>query len=318
MTDLADQLLLLQEESPVLLASFDEGDRLRYANRSFREAFGLAINDFSPAPPRVDFLRACEAINPGTVLEGEDLLRWIDGPESRPALDEPRTIEVKLKDGRWLLVQESLSADGWLLVIGSDITRLRADVRAVRRDRDEALRAAHTDDLTGVANRRFVITQIEDMLAHPDLGEEGGEGTAAAGSLCVLDLDNFKYINDRYGHQAGDAILRDFAGRVGGQVRRSDCFGRVGGEEFVLVLPGTAMATAVTIVERMLAMVRASRPLAELPDFTYTFSCGVAGVRPGDDFTSLYGRADKALYAAKLAGRNRVLLEETEPGVVGI
>ncbi len=302
MTDLAAQLLQLQEESPALFAAFDGGGFLRHANAAYRAAYGIAAGELLGW---ADLMRRNLALNTGVVLEGADIESWV-AEAVATCTAAPRKVEVKLPDGRWLLLQESVGPDGWRLCVGCDITKLRADVRAVRRDRDEALRAAHTDDLTGVANRRFVIARIETMLAHSALVH----GPRVPGSLCVLDLDNFKYINDSYGHQAGDAILRDFARCISGQVRRSDCFGRIGGEEFVLVLPDTELDEGIRIVERMLAAVRGSRPLPDMPDFSYTFSCGVAAVRPGDDFTSIYGRADKALYAAKMAGRNHVRGEE--------
>lgn len=306
MTDLAAHLIQLQDESPALLASFDHGDRLRYANAAYRAAYGIGGDPLHEPPLWADIMRRNLALNTGTVVEGGGLEKWLAWAIANRGQPPCRAVEAKLPDGRWVLMQETVSVTGWLFCVGCDISEIRADVGAVRRDRDEALRAAHTDDLTGVANRRFVIARIEEMLAR------SAEGGWAPGALCVLDLDNFKYINDRYGHQAGDAILRDFAGCVGGQVRRADCFGRIGGEEFVLVLPDTGIDIAVRIVERMLAVVRGSRPLQGMPDFSYTFSCGIAAVRPGDDFAEIYSRADKALYAAKMAGRNRVHLEAPE------
>lgn len=310
MTDLAAHLFQLQAESPVLLASFDRRDRLRYANPAYRAAYGIDGRETFRKPLHApllwaDIMRRNLALNTGTVVEGGGLEKWVAWAVANRGQMPCRSVEAKLPDGRWVLMQETISASGWMLCVGCDISELRADVGAVRRDRDEALRAAHTDDLTGVANRRFVIARIADMLAQSASAER-----CAPGALCVLDLDNFKYINDRYGHQAGDAILRDFAACIGRQVRRSDCFGRIGGEEFVLVLPETGIDSAVSIVERMLGLVRASRPLEEMPDFSYTFSCGIAAARPGEDFADIYRRADKALYAAKMAGRNRVHLEE--------
>ncbi|WP_454915795.1 GGDEF domain-containing protein [Xanthobacter sediminis] len=307
MTDLAAHLFQLQEESPVLLASFDRRDRLRYANAAYRAAYGIGGGDPLQVPlVWAEIMRRNLALNAGTVIEAGGLEKWVAWAVANRGQAPFRAVEAKLPDGRWMLMQESISASGWMFCVGCDISELRADVGAVRRDRDEALRAAHTDDLTGVANRRFVIARINEMLAQ----SAPAEGGCVPGALCVLDLDNFKYINDRYGHLAGDAILRDFAGCVGGHARRSDCFGRIGGEEFVLVLPDTGIEEAVRIVERMLGLVRASRPLEGMPDFSYTFSCGIAAVRPGDDFAEIYRRADKALYAAKMAGRNRVHLEE--------
>ncbi|MFG1478624.1 GGDEF domain-containing protein [Xanthobacter sp. V4C-4] len=305
MSDLAAHLRQLQEESPVLFAAFDEADRLRYANAAYRAAYGVAEGE---SPTWAAMVRRNVVLDRGVALNVTDVEAWLVSALSQRGKTPFRAMEVKLHDGRWLLMNETVAADGWMFCVGCDITELRADVRTVRLDRDAALRAAHTDDLTGVANRRFVTARIDEMLAR----SAAAPGLPPAGSLCVLDLDNFKYINDRYGHQAGDAILRDFAQRISGQVRRSDCFGRIGGEEFVLVLPDAGREAAVAIVERMLAVVRASRPLADLPDFSYTFSCGVAAARSGDTFAEIYRRADKALYAAKMAGRNRVLVEEPD------
>jgi diguanylate cyclase (GGDEF)-like protein len=179
---------------------------------------------------------------------------------------------------------ESVQNDGWMLCIASDITQLKARGRSVRQDRDAAVKASNTDDLTGVANRRFVTARMHEMLQRP-MPESG-----VLGCVCVLDLDNFKYINDQFGHHAGDVILRDFAKRIHLQVRRSDCFGRFGGEEFVLVLPGTSQNEAELIVDRTLAAIRRSRPLKDRADFGYTFSAGVAAGQAGDTVEDLYAR----------------------------
>ncbi len=302
MSDLTDQLCGLYEGSPVLMAAYDREDRLRYANASYRAAYSVAEGE---TPLWVDLVRRNFLHKRGQVISAQDFDAWLVSAFSRRGKTPVRTIEYQLHDGRWMLMTESVGDNGWLLTLACEITNLRADARSVRVARDQAIHASHTDDLTGVANRRFVIARIEDMLARKGVGL----GAGTSGSVCVLDLDNFKYINDRYGHQAGDAILRDFSARINAQVRRSDCFGRVGGEEFVLVLPDTARDDAMRIVERMLKLVRSSRPLKERPDFFYSFSAGVAAVRPSDTFSSIYGRADKALYSAKMAGRNRVEIE---------
>jgi len=164
------------------------------------------------------------------------------------------------------------------------------------------MRASQTDARTGIANRRFVMERLAEMLQRPD-PQEG------SGCIAILDIDHFKRINDTYGHQAGDVVLCDFARMVQGQLRRTDCFGRIGGEEFVLVLPTATAAEAKAVLERMLATVRASRPLVDQRDFAYTFSAGIASSRPGDTTDKLYARADKALYAAKINGRNRIHVE---------
>lgn len=300
-----DHLSTLYETTLVLVAAYDGFDRLRFANAAFRAAFFLEPGE---SPTWAEIMRRNHAARRGTVIIAADFETWLVSTAARRGKVPYRAFETDLHDGRWLMMTESVSPDGWMLCIASDITALRPDERTIRQARDLAIRASHTDDLTGVSNRRFVTARVEDMLA------PGGPG----GCLCVLDLDNFKYINDCHGHQAGDLILRDFATRILGQVRRSDCFGRVGGEEFVLVLPATTMAEAELIVERMLALVHLARPLPQRPDFTYAFSAGISAARPGDTFTELFARADRALYAAKMAGRNRIHLEPPPPPAAAV
>ena len=293
------QLLSLFDHTVTLVAAYDHFDRLRYANAAFRAAFFLAADE---EPTWAELMRRNHALGRGTVISVPDFDAWLLSTSSRRGKTPFRAFETDLVDGRWLWMTEAVQGDGWMLCIATDVTKLRESGRAIRQDRDAAIKVAYTDELTGVANRRFVTARIEDLVA------AAAVPGAAAGCVCILDLDNFKYINDGYGHHAGDTILRDFSVRIQKQVRRADCFGRIGGEEFVLVLPRTTAQEAQLIVERMLATVRTSRPLTDRPDFGYTFSAGIAEVRPGDSVNDLYGRADVALYAAKMAGRNRIHL----------
>lgn len=310
MQDTSEALAQLYEHTPVLVAAYDMFDRLRYANASFRSAFFLEPGE---APFWGDLMRRNFHAGRGSVIRTADFEAWLISTQSRRGKIGFRAFETDLVDGRWLWMTETVQPNGWMLCLASDITSLRAEERSVRQDRDLAIKAAHTDDLTGVANRRYVIARIEDMLSGNDRLPGHGCEASGAGCVAVLDLDNFKYINDHYGHQAGDLILRDFARRIQGQVRRRDCFGRIGGEEFVLVFPDTSINQARLLVEQMLATIRMSRPLPERPDFAYTFSAGVAAAISGESATDIYGRADKALYRAKMAGRNCILLEEPRP-----
>jgi diguanylate cyclase (GGDEF)-like protein len=300
MHNVTDHLRAMYENTPVLVAAYDPFDRLRYANRAFGAAFFIEPEE-EPFWP--ELMRRNFHAGRGTVIRAPDFEEWLVSTLSRRGKAEFRAFETDLADGRWLWMTETVDTEGWMLCIASDITSLRAEDRAVRQDRDFAIKAAQTDDLTGIANRRYVTTRIEYML-----GQAAADGSAT-GSVAVLDLDNFKYINDRYGHHVGDVVLRDFARRIQAQVRRTDCFGRVGGEEFVLVLPGTSAAQAALLIDRMLTVIRRSRPLSDRPEFGYTFSAGVSENLPGDSVASLYTRADKALYAAKLAGRNQLVTD---------
>lgn len=155
--------------------------------------------------------------------------------------------------------------------------------------------AATTDQLTGLANRRQV-----DMAMR----------TSDDPSLTVVmaDIDHFKSVNDRWGHAAGDAVLRTVASRMRRSLRTQDVVGRWGGEEFLVMLPGASREDATDVCNRLLASVRAPLMIDEGPE-QVTISMGVAvRTTPGEDVEDLQRRADRALYMAKGAGRDRVVV----------
>jgi diguanylate cyclase (GGDEF)-like protein len=156
------------------------------------------------------------------------------------------------------------------------------------------------DELTGVHNRRYLIGLIEREM-------ERSDRNGNAFCLCLLDIDFFKRVNDTYGHSAGDAVLRAVARSVQAQVRGSDCFGRYGGEEFLLMLPETPAADAMVLAERVRIAIERLRCVEEGSEIRLTVSIGVAEYRSGEAVALAVGRADEALYLAKSSGRNRVV-----------
>jgi diguanylate cyclase (GGDEF)-like protein len=234
----------------------------------------------------------------GTIIRAADFEMWLISAQSRRGKLPFRAFETDVVDGRWFWMTETVQRDGWMLCIASDITQMKTSERDLRQDRDFALRASQTDELTGISNRRFMMAALENMVHRPN--------TVVSGCVCIIDLDFFKRINDSYGHHAGDQVLIDFARRVHPLVRRRDSFGRIGGEEFMLVLPDTALEQGKVIIDRILDIVRVARPIRTVPDFCYTCSAGLAELRPGDAAEQLYARADEALYLAKVSGRDRL------------
>jgi diguanylate cyclase (GGDEF)-like protein len=167
---------------------------------------------------------------------------------------------------------------------------------------DRAHRRRSTlDPLTGLYNRNALEQRLSELDGQPT--REGKEGLSYALLLC--DLDNFKRVNDRLGHAAGDAVLQDVAYTMRAVLRAGDSIYRVGGEEILVVLPGATEADAVGIGERLRRAVRERRPAG----VEVTVSIGVAVSKTGPlDTDELVGLADAALYSAKAAGRDRVVV----------
>ena len=173
--------------------------------------------------------------------------------------------------------------------------------RQMERAHNISTRAAQTDELTGLMNRRAFFEHAHLLYAQCRHNSQ---------PLCalMLDMDHFKEINDTYGHQAGDQVLRQIGGVISASFRQTDVYGRLGGEEFAVLLPNTSLETARNIAEQL---IRAISGLAAEPVHGLTASLGVASIRSLDqDLHSLMNTADKALYRAKAQGRNQVAVAE--------
>ncbi|HUS96738.1 MAG TPA: PleD family two-component system response regulator [Hyphomicrobiaceae bacterium] len=167
---------------------------------------------------------------------------------------------------------------------------------------EESVEAALTDSLTGLHNRRYMETHLRALV---DESTEGGRSL----SILVADIDHFKRINDTYGHDVGDKVLREFGKRLRDNIRVQDLACRMGGEEFVIIMPDTTMADGFQIAERIRSKI-AEEPFYVSPDcpIVTTASVGMATIETtSDTVDTLFKRADNALYAAKREGRNRVV-----------
>jgi diguanylate cyclase (GGDEF)-like protein len=163
------------------------------------------------------------------------------------------------------------------------------------------LEQAITDPLTGAFNRRHMQARLREM---PDVLRRHG----SPATLLLIDIDHFKRVNDEHGHEAGDAVLQGVVAAVRGRARAVDVLFRMGGEEFVLLMPGTMERDAAAMAED----VRRGIAEAEVSDgIAVTASIGVAGLRAEDSVDSWLRATDAAMYAAKESGRNRVVLRPT-------
>jgi two-component system cell cycle response regulator len=188
------------------------------------------------------------------------------------------------------------------------LMRRKRYMDALRARLDQSLELAITDQLTGLYNRRFLFSQLSPLVQRAQCGGD-------VVSVMALDIDHFKRCNDTYGHDVGDAVLQEFAARVASNVRPMDFACRLGGEEFVVILPRTAGDVACLAAERLRRCICASpfhAPGLAMP-LDVTVSIGVASTEAGEDTAeTLLKRADEALYEAKRAGRNRVMGKAAE------
>ncbi|MGQ3051199.1 MAG: GGDEF domain-containing protein [Roseateles sp.] len=209
----------------------------------------------------------------------------------------------------WMFGAVLMVLNGWTQLRRShlrqqrEIDALTARTRQLRVEQEKLRRLATIDDLTGVLNRRGLEQALEDF-----------EDSARGMTLVMLDIDHFKHINDRYGHDCGDEVLRRVAAVVAANLRASDVFGRWGGEEFLVAGQGTRIREATRLAEKLCDRVAQSEISVAGHRISVTASFGVALAPPAGSTADALKRADEALYRAKEAGRNRVEMDKTLEG----
>lgn len=185
------------------------------------------------------------------------------------------------------------------------IVAIHADITQRKAMEEELRRQAITDALTGLANRRHLLEVGEKELQRRVRSHEPL-------ALLMLDIDHFKHVNDTWGHPAGDEVIRSVAQACNAVVRITDTVGRLGGEEFAVLLPMTNVTAAVEIAERLRQRIAAGQVVWQGQQISFQVSIGVAAATDEQDtIAALIARADAALYLAKQAGRNRVVLAST-------
>lgn len=284
------------QASEPLVALMDANDQIVWANTAFAQAFlpSLVLPlDFEA------LLRAGFAGGFGVHINSGDIDQFLHYAMPLRRSHRYRAFPVDLVDGRWLWVTETVQPDGHMLLVATDITGLKRHERLLEQAHRTALAASLTDELTGASNRRHILSLCREAIAlrTPE------QGAALPNLYLVLvDLDHFKAINDHHGHDGGDAVLRHFVAHMQTQLRPSDHLGRIGGEEFMLLLHASSLAVAGKVVDRLRT---ALRPAGDIP---YNFSAGVAPVLAGAVLEDVMARADAALYQAKGEGRGRTVV----------
>jgi diguanylate cyclase (GGDEF)-like protein len=205
------------------------------------------------------------------------------------------------------LIQGQNSLEAKLHKTGGYLRLIKADSERLHEELNKVRLLSLTDEFTGLPNRRAFMRRLQDEISR-------SQRYGASLALAIIDLDEFKAINDIHGHATGDAILRCYATDVLTVLRHHDLVARYGGEEFAILMPNTTREGAVAAIEKV-----RSRALQEVCEFQGrdfklpTFSTGIALYVVGESHTDLIDRADRALYRAKRLGRNRIELEQGLP-----
>ncbi len=217
------------------------------------------------------------------------------------------TVESKLnnlmhdvEEARSIRQQREQEVSERLNVMVERIQVMEVEAQTIRKHLEEQRHRSLLDNLTGMPNRAGLQKRMEEEYERWQ--RYGGQLL-----LAVLDVDHFKAINDGFGHLAGDKVLRLIAQQVSRRLRKSDFIGRFGGEEFVILLPGTSPEQGETVLEALRSGIEECPFHFKNERVTITVSIGFTDFQQGDELDAVFERADKAMYAAKSAGRNRLI-----------
>ena len=276
-----------------------DADRERLLGKA---AYGLARRDVSLISFRVG-----EGIAGWVAARGEPALvddvstdpRYKVLPDSENRIRSLACVPLQYRDARIGVL--TITSPRWGAFSQDDVELLGFIATTMAMDIDNARlrRLSVTDPLTEAYNREFLQQRLPPAVEH---AERRGDPLAVA----MIDIDHFKEVNDRFGHAIGDRVLAEVAGRLRAAIRGSDLLVRYGGEEFLVLLPGSDAIQAAEIAERMRLKMESDPIQSERASVPVRISVGVAEHRRGDSAAQLVRRADTALYAAKGRGRNRV------------
>jgi diguanylate cyclase (GGDEF)-like protein len=298
---------MLRPLSAVVIARLSPAGKLLDFNRGFSRLVGEAyavkgsnVTAFFINPNIVDLIDQVQEAQHGILFEG---ILTMGDPQSQC---QSMRGAIWLDAGGLLLVAEYdidhmellaasvLELNNELSDVQRQLTRQNVELK---RSHDKIRHLSLTDTLTDIPNRRAFNERLHGELEH---GIRSGQAFA----LIVCDIDHFKHVNDTFGHDVGDVVLQTIAASLSQCIRPYDFIARIGGEEFIVILPDADRSTMLTIAERLRSTI-AARVIPEI-GHVVTISLGATLWQSGDTAHSIFHRADKAVYAAKEGGRNCV------------
>lgn len=286
-------------------AVYSGNDELIYCNEAFADFYRRPVADLLGITFDA-LIRHCHQHRIGTKIDSPDVEPFLTYTRTVRRVRAFRHFEVDMYDGRWFLISEQLNEANELMVQMKDITKLKLSLQQLESSVESLSEIALTDELTNIANRRGFIRTVESELDRCRRNE-------APASLALLDLDLFKPINDRFGHQVGDQALIHTADLVKSQLRPYDCLGRIGGDEFAIFLDEAPGESAFEVCERIRQAIEQTPLVIDTHLIDLEVSFGVTTQVHPNGFEQLYKEADTALYRAKSRGRNCVVAYDEPP-----
>ena len=285
------------EASNVVMVITDEKANIQTVNPEFtlvtqfteKEAIGQNANIFKSGYHDREFYRKLwETVNKGETWKGEFLNKKKDG-----TLYWERTSIAPIKNDRNVI---------------TNFVAIREDITKQKELAEQLEKLSYTDHLTGIYNRRKAMGEIQNYLS-------AGVHDASY-KLCILmiDIDDFKQINDRFGHAGGDEVLKDFSSILKTHIRSEDIASRIGGEEFLIILKNSSPKSCLSMAQRIRRKAESSRIHTDSATISYTVSIGICVSSHENDIEKMIKNADKALYQAKQTGKNKIHLSTEETG----
>ena len=281
---------------------FDGKDQIIFCNKIVAQMYGITDCRYLHGKTFNQMANHCYQTKTGLIINTDDLDAWLVYASNKRRNQTYRCFEIDLHDGRWFQISEQLVQDNCIVMIATDITDKKNAESRLTEMSEELFLLATTDALTDVFNRRHFM---EQALSEQKRCQRKKIGYA----LLMLDLDSFKDINDHHGHACGDAVLTAIAKTIKLELRNYDLLGRIGGEEFAILLPNTNHTSALSISERIRCSIENLNIESNGHSVKTTVSIGVAlDEHANQDLEGMLLIADKLLYRAKENGRNQVVL----------
>lgn len=290
-------------ESKDAYAVFSPDDKVIYCNDTLEDLFCFSQNEAIGKTFSELIINAYKQ-KQGIALNTNEtsIEQWINQAQEKRRKRCSRMFEIDLVDGRWMLVTEQTDANGYVFLQAKNITRQKILETQLHDNLSKLNDIAMTDELTLIANRRSFIKSVNNLLSN--------DKKILPYALIAIDIDDFKAINDNFGHSVGDIVLKEVAKTLQQAIRPYDFVGRIGGEEFAIFLHDLDYETSKTVANRFVKCIFDTLIAHKSIEIRTSISAGLIWSDLKRSFESLYEKADEQLYEAKATGKNRLCSEE--------